>query len=275
MATASPFRIGALLPTLLAVWCLASPTRAEAKLTPPKLEGFVVDTSGTLSSAARTGVDRELAAFKANTGWSIVVFVTKSLDGDSIEDAAYLVFNTWKIGDATKDNGILLLVAPTEHLIRIETGKGAGGAITDLQANDIIRRMTPLMAESRVDVAVQLAITELQALVRKEVGNDAPTAAPVKRTKRSKTIGLVITFSIVGIVALVLLLTARSRRRASSKQPVTAMGTAKPKLTGFEVITGIAKVLAAIAGRKGSSKGGRGNGSGGGHSGGGGSSGSY
>ena len=42
---------------------------------------------------------------------------------------------------ATKkdDDGVLLLVAPNEHKVRIETGYGAGGFLTDAMSGLIIR----------------------------------------------------------------------------------------------------------------------------------------
>jgi len=60
-----------------------------------------------------------------------------SLGGEPIEDIAYTTFNTWKIGQHGADNGVLLVLAPGDRRVRIETGKGVGGALTDLQANDI------------------------------------------------------------------------------------------------------------------------------------------
>jgi uncharacterized protein len=269
-----PVALQRLLAVIAVAWCIAAPSRVEAKLTPPKLDGFIVDTSGTLSADARRGIDDQLSSFQAETGYSIVVFVTRSLEDDSLEDAAYTVFNTWKVGDARKDNGILLLVAPTERKIRIETGKGAGGAVTDLQANDIIKQMSPLMEQSRVDYAVQLAIVELEVLVRKDLGLDRPAAGPATRksSKVSNTIPLIILFVVVALFAVLAVTQARKRARRRS-----AMGNVDTAVSAFQVIGGIARVLSAIAGGKGgsSSKGRRRSGGGGGRSGGGGSSGGY
>jgi uncharacterized protein len=193
-------------------FAIASPI-AEAKFEPPKLEGHLVDTSGTVSPQLRSSIDGRLDAFRKRTSYAIVVFVAGSLQGESIEDAAYTAFNTWGIGDKGKDNGVLLLIAPTERKIRIETGKGAGGAITDLQASDIIAMMGPAMKAYKLDEAIGIACTELERLIMKEPGI-APAEPETKKTKG----GIVrwIVFGVLGLVGLAFAVSRKFRGFASS-----------------------------------------------------------
>ena len=46
---------------------------------------------------------------------------------------------TWEIGDEEKDDGVLLIVAPNERKVRIETGYGARVFLTDAVSSVIIR----------------------------------------------------------------------------------------------------------------------------------------
>jgi hypothetical protein len=55
----------------------------------------------------------------------------KSLEGSDIETYANQLFRFWKLGEAQKNNGVLLLVAPIEHKVRIEVGYGLEGTLTD------------------------------------------------------------------------------------------------------------------------------------------------
>ena len=67
----------------------------------------------------------------------------------------YQLIQTWHPGQKGKDNGVVLVIATGERRIRIETGKGVGGDLTDLQSNDIIRRrIAPLMRGNRVHDAI-------------------------------------------------------------------------------------------------------------------------
>jgi len=53
------------------------------------------------------------------------------LEGSDIETYANQLFRFWKLGEAQKNNGVLLLVAPIEHKVRIEVGYGLEGTLTD------------------------------------------------------------------------------------------------------------------------------------------------
>ena len=59
-------------------------------------EDYIIEQNGMLENAC---------------GAQIVVVTTDFLDGMDIEDYAYKLFNAWKIGDAQKGNGVLLLLA--------------------------------------------------------------------------------------------------------------------------------------------------------------------
>src|SRR5262245_36716842 len=106
---------------------------------PPRMSGHVVDTAGVLSPEQVMRLEHKLERARRETGFAVVVFVPASLEGESIADVAYTTFNTWKIGSAKGDDGVLLVIAPKEHETRIETGKGVGGALTDLQSSHINR----------------------------------------------------------------------------------------------------------------------------------------
>lgn len=132
-------RSGIALQLALAIVLLAgllAPARAE--LTFPALSGRVVDAAGILDSATRAALDAKLAAQETGTSDQLVVATVSSLEGTSVEDYANRLFRHWKIGQAEKDNGVLLLVAPNERKVRIEVGYGLEGVLPDAVASTII-----------------------------------------------------------------------------------------------------------------------------------------
>jgi len=104
----------------------------------PPLTGRVVDQAGVISATARGEIETKLKDLEDKSGIQLVVASVKSLQGGDIETYANQLFRTWKLGEAKKNNGVLLLVAPAEHKVRIEVGYGLEGTLTDALAQVII-----------------------------------------------------------------------------------------------------------------------------------------
>lgn len=104
---------------------------------PERSVGFVNDLAGVLSGPARSEIENELRVFAANGNPQIVVATIPSLDGDQVEDYANRLFRQWGIGDKTKNNGVLFLIAPNDRKMRIEVGYGLEGALTDVETKRI------------------------------------------------------------------------------------------------------------------------------------------
>src|SRR5512139_3291333 len=132
-------RWGDILGLLLAAFAvLLAATPAYAQ-TFPKLTGRVVDQADLLSPAQEADLDAKLASLDQRTGRQFVVATVNSLEGRPIEDYGYRLGRTWGIGNEQKDDGVVLLVAPKERKVRIETGYGARVFLTDAVSSVIIR----------------------------------------------------------------------------------------------------------------------------------------
>lgn len=104
----------------------------------PALTGRIVDQANVISAETRTALEPKLADLEAKSGIQLVVATVASLGGMEIEPYANELFRTWKLGEKTKDNGVLLLVAPNERRVRIEVGYGLEGTLTDALSKVII-----------------------------------------------------------------------------------------------------------------------------------------
>jgi uncharacterized protein len=117
------------------VLCLASVALA---FNFPPLTGRVVDQANIMSVQSRNDLEAKLKELENKSGIQLVVATVKSLDGSDVETYANELFRNWKLGEAKKNNGIVLLVAPTEHKVRIEVGYGLEGTLTDALSSVII-----------------------------------------------------------------------------------------------------------------------------------------
>ena len=97
----------------------------------PTSDFYVNDNAGVLTSSTKQYIMNTNVELQKKTGAQIVVVTVKSLDGMSIEDYAYQLFNSWGIGDKTKDNGLLLLCSYGDREFRVEVGYGLEGKLPD------------------------------------------------------------------------------------------------------------------------------------------------
>jgi len=104
----------------------------------PALSGRVVDQANIIQPATRSAIEEKLAELEAKSGIQIAVATVSSLEGQDIEPYANELFRNWKLGEKTKNNGVLLLVAPNERRVRIEVGYGLEGTLTDALSKVII-----------------------------------------------------------------------------------------------------------------------------------------
>lgn len=105
----------------------------------PELTGRVVDQANLLSPQQEAELSVKSEALEQQSGRQFVVATVKSLDGLEIEDYGTRLGRHWGIGRKDEDDGVILLVAPNEKKVRIETGYGAEGFLPDILAGRIIR----------------------------------------------------------------------------------------------------------------------------------------
>jgi len=103
------------------------------------LDGRVMDHAGLLSVSARDRITHQLEAHEVATTNQVVVVTLADLGGLAVEEKGLELARAWQLGEQARDNGAILLVAVAERAIRIETGYGLEGALTDALAADIIR----------------------------------------------------------------------------------------------------------------------------------------
>src|ERR1700758_5415779 len=125
-------------PLLIAAVALSFATVAAFALDYPPLTGRVVDQANVITAQSRGVLETKLKELEDKSSIQLVVATVKSLQGSDIETYANGLFRFWKLGQAQKNNGVLLLVAPAEHKVRIEVGYGLEGTLTDALSSVII-----------------------------------------------------------------------------------------------------------------------------------------
>jgi uncharacterized protein len=104
----------------------------------PKLTARVIDQTGSLTAAERDSLEAKLRAFEQARGSQIAVLLVPSIGPEAIEEFAGRVTDEWKLGRKGVDDGVLFVVAKQERKMRIHTGRGTQGTLTDALSKRIV-----------------------------------------------------------------------------------------------------------------------------------------
>ena len=116
----------------------------------PAFQGDVFDEAGILTESDRASLRERIRTLRETDDIWAAVFIMRSFQQASVEEAAVLTFEKWKLGQKGKDNGLLVLLVPDERKIRIEVGYGLEGVITDVLSRRIIDEVyAPAFREQR------------------------------------------------------------------------------------------------------------------------------
>lgn len=118
----------------------------------PEPTNYVVDDSGVISDDLEASLNKNLAEFKGTAEIAVVtVKTTQPLDE---KQYAINLARKWGIGDAEKDNGVLFLIVTEDRKLRIETGRGTEGVISDAEAGRILDTVVPHLKENDWDAGI-------------------------------------------------------------------------------------------------------------------------
>jgi uncharacterized protein len=171
----------------------------------PPLTGRVVDQANIIPDATRQEITQKLADLEQKSGIQLVVATVNSLEDGDIETYANELFRAWKLGEKDKNNGVLLLVAPKEHKVRIEVGYGLEGTLTDaLSKIIIVNAITPSFKKGDFGGGISRGVDDIITTLTTDSSDWQPTAQlRTDQDDNSSAIGWVL---IIGFIILVVML---------------------------------------------------------------------
>lgn len=107
----------------------------------PKFQTSVYDYANMLSADEKASLENKLIKYSDSTSTQIVAITIDDLKGEGIAQLATNWAHTWGIGQADKDNGILILVAKNDRKIQIVNGYGVEDRMTAGITGEIIRQV--------------------------------------------------------------------------------------------------------------------------------------
>ncbi len=188
------------------VLALAAPAaRAQAPIPVPKV-ARVVDETGTLSAPQRAALAQRLADFERTHGSQVAVLIVPSTGTEPIEDFATRVTDAWRLGRKGVDDGVLFVIAKDAHTMRIHTGRGVQGTLTDALSKRIVSDLVaPYFRRGDFPGGIDAGVGAIMQAIE---GERLPLPAPASRAPpaRAPTVSgfLWVAFFLVPIAGMVL-----------------------------------------------------------------------
>jgi uncharacterized protein len=157
---------------------------AEVEI-PSKPLNHVVDLANIIEPATEASLNRYLLELEQKTTAQMIILTINSLQGESLEELSInIAHDRWKLGQADKDNGVLLLVSLEDRRYRFEVGYGLEGLLPDAFVGRVGReQLEPYIR--RGDFSNGIAVAALVLINR--IASDAEveiSGMPVLRTDR-------------------------------------------------------------------------------------------
>ncbi|MGB3471628.1 MAG: TPM domain-containing protein [Erythrobacter sp.] len=219
---------------------LAAPAAAQPAF--PELTGRVVDQADIIPADQEAQLVAALEALETQSQRQLVIATVDSLEGYEIADYGYQLGRAWGLGDAERNDGALLLVAPNERRVRIEAGYGLEGYLTDaLSALIIQNQILPRFREGDfpggITAGTAAIIAQLQ-LPPDEAARVAQQAGAQQQTQTQKggfPVGALVLLIVLFIFFILPLIRGGRRRkyRATGDGPWGKRGDTGRRGRGF------------------------------------------
>ena len=185
---------------LALLWVLAPLPGVAAEVAVPPLRSPVTDLTGTLTANQAAALEQKLRAFEARKGSQVAVLLVPTTAPETIEQYSIRVAEQWRIGRGQADDGVVLLVAKDDRVVRIEVGYGVEGAIPDVLANRIVDQViVPRFRQGQFAEGIDEGVDRIIALLD---GEPLPEVEQRGRSSQGQGIGtllpLLLMFVFVG-----------------------------------------------------------------------------
>jgi len=171
----------------------------------PKMETSVYDNAKMMNDSQVKLLEQKLIRYSDTTSTQIVIITIHSLKGQEISMYTTALAHKWGIGQAEKDNGILILVSKDDRKMTIQTGYGVEHLLTDALSRRIIENiMKPNFKQGDFYGGLDAATTAIMQIMSGEYQGE-----PVSQ---SDTKGFPVKIIIIIIIILFVILSNKNRK---------------------------------------------------------------
>ena len=139
---------------------------AQAETEIPAFTSNIIDSANILTANDVQQIHQTIQNLHDKADIWPAVYIVDHLQDEKIEQLAERAFKKWQLGQAKKDNGLLLVIAMKDRKSRFEVGYGLEGDLTDSTTMRVLdETLRPLMRSNQRAQAVIQSLNKM-ALIR-------------------------------------------------------------------------------------------------------------
>lgn len=162
---------------------------------------FVSNPDRIITTSSEATINYLADSLRRHNGVEIAVVLLNSVGYTPIKDFAVDLFNTWGIGKAGVDNGLLILFVNDQRSVTFETGYGIEGDLPDAICKRIqMEQMVPYFKAGDYDAGMVSGMRAIVDVLEKGTYNEEP----VKQSFLDRNFGLII-FLLIGIIIFIII----------------------------------------------------------------------
>ena len=118
-----------------------------------------------MSDDERAALLSRLQAIQATGRAQIAILISSGTDGAPLADYSLRVAESWKLGRAGRDDGLLILVVPSPAAVRLEVGYGLEGVIPDARASQWIEDLLPAVKNKEIGQGLDRLLDQIEGVL--------------------------------------------------------------------------------------------------------------
>jgi uncharacterized protein len=170
-----------------------------------KPQGYVSDFANAIDADSRARLEDYCSRIERATGVQMALVTIPTLDGNPIEDVANALGRKWGVGQKSKNEGLLYLLAIQDHKQRVEVGYGLEPILPDGFVGSVEREARGQLRAGQYGEAMLAAAETMGAAIAKGKGVSLDTTLahrPAPEQAPASSQGLPWPAILIGVVFL-------------------------------------------------------------------------
>jgi uncharacterized protein len=139
----------------------------------PQASSLLVDDAGALSADERSALLGRLRTFQDEGRAQVAILLSKGTGGAALAEYSLRVAESWKLGRAGRDDGVLVVVVPSTGAVRVEVGYGLEGHIPDAKVAQWLDDLQPAVKRNEIAAGLDQLLDRIDRVLPKAASSTA------------------------------------------------------------------------------------------------------